>query len=266
MATVQQRKFRLWQDKVETEIEVSGSGPPLVYLHGPWGLRGDRPFLDLLSAQHSVYAPKHPGTSTGDPDAVHRLDDWLDLIVYHGELLDRLELAAPVFVGHSFGGLVACEIAAMLPGRVKRLALIDPIGLWRDDKPVRNWMIFSEEQRRQALFADPAGAAAQRFFALPDEAGALVEAQSNFIWSQACTGKFVWPIPDKSLKKRIHRIAAPTLVIWGAKDGVIAPDYAQEFAAGIAGARVETIDCAAHLPHLEQAEQVARLVNGFLAG
>ena len=48
-------------------------------------------------------------------------------------------------------------------------------------------------------------------------------------WSLACTGKFVWPIPDKGLKKRLHRITAPTLVLWGEQDGLVPPIYASDF-------------------------------------
>ena len=118
-----------------------------------------------------------------------------------GKLYDRLGLDALTLVGHSFGGMLACEIAAVTPGRTDKLVLIDPLGLWRDDLPVKNWMILPEDQRRGALFADPAGAAAERFFELPADAAARIEAQADFIWSQACTGKFVWPIPDKGLKK-----------------------------------------------------------------
>jgi pimeloyl-ACP methyl ester carboxylesterase len=181
-------------------------------------------------------------------------------------LFDRLGLETPPLIGHSFGGMLACEIAAAMPGRVSKLVLINPLGLWRDDLPVKNWMILPEDQRRATLFADPAGAAAERFFKLPADPAARVEAQAAFIWSLACTGKFVWPIPDKGLKKRIHRIAAPTLIIWGVADQVIAPAYAHEFAGRIAGARVELIDHAGHLPHLEQPHVVARLVRGFLEG
>jgi pimeloyl-ACP methyl ester carboxylesterase len=50
------------------------------------------------------------------------------------------------------------------------------------------------------------------------------------IWSQVRAGKIVWPIPNKGLKKRIHRIAVLTLIIWGNADQVIAPAYAHEFA------------------------------------
>jgi pimeloyl-ACP methyl ester carboxylesterase len=265
MAAVPMRKLRTWQDKIQTDVLVLGDGPPLVYLHGPWGLRADHPFLEVLAGSHTVYAPKHPGTSDGDPDAIHELDHWWDLIVYYGELFDRLDLAKVVLVGHSYGGMLACEIAAANPERVSKLVLIDPVGLWRDDLPVKNWMILSNPDLRKALFQNPTGEIAQKFFGFPTENDARVEAQVGFIWSQACTGKFVWPIPDKGLKKHIHRIGMPTLLIWGKGDGVIAPAYADEFARRIANSRVTMIDDAGHLPHLEQPEKVNRAVRDFLS-
>lgn len=266
MVTSQVRRLRLWQDTVETDVETAGSGPPLVYLHGPWGLRTDQEFLARLAETHAVHAPMHPGTTPGDPDAIYRLDNWWDLIVYYGELLDRLELAAPVLVGHSFGGMVACEIAATMPDRVGKLVLIDPVGLWRDDLPVKNWMILPEAAKPAALFANPDGEAAKRFFSLPDEREARADAQVSLIWSQACTGKFVWPIPDKGLRKHTHRIKAPTLVVWGARDTIVDPAYADEFGRRIAHARVASIADAGHLPHLEQPAAVAGLVQDFLRG
>jgi len=267
MAEPELRRIRLWQDRIETEVEIAGGGPPLVYLHGPWGLNPDRAFVARLAGAHTVYAPRHPGTTPGDPNGVHALKDWLDLLVYYGELLDRLQLdRPPIFVGHSFGGLVAAELAAMSPKSVGKLALIDPVGLWRDDLPVRNWMVLSDTERRPSLFADPAGAAAQQFFAIPSDPGERVDVLAQFVWSQACTGKFVWPVPDRGLKHRIHRIAAPTLIVWGDGDCIIAPDYAKEFAKRIAGARVQLIAKAGHLPQLEQPEAAAKAVLGFLGG
>ena len=266
MTAPEVRKLRLWQNRIETEVEISGHGPPLVYLHGPWGLGPDRSFVARLASGNTVYAPKFPGTSRGDHDAVHALDNWLDLVVYHSELFDKLELAAPALVGHSFGGLVAAEFAAAAPKSVGRLALIDPVGLWRDDLPVKNWMLLSPDARRRALFADPEGEAAQRFFDVPSDPAERVDTLAQFIWAQACTGKFVWPIADRGFKNRIHRVAAPTLIVWGKADGIIAPAYAQEFAKSIAGARVELIDKAGHLPHLENPEAVGKTVRDFLTG
>jgi pimeloyl-ACP methyl ester carboxylesterase len=265
MASVETRRLKLWQGRIDTEVEIAGNGPALVYLHGPWGLAPDRAFIARLAETHTVYAPKFPGTSQGDSEAAHALDGWLDLVVYHAELFDALKLDAPALIGHSFGGLLAAEIAAASPHAVGRLALIDAVGLWRDDHPVQNWMILPDKTRRQSLFAAPDGEAAARFFAVPTDAAERVDSQAQFIWSQACTGKFVWPIADRGLSRRIHRIAAPTLIVWGDADRIVAPVYAQEFARRISGARVEVIAGAGHLPQLERQDAVLKALSGFLA-
>jgi pimeloyl-ACP methyl ester carboxylesterase len=266
MSSPDVRRLKLWQGQIETEIEVSGKGAPLVWLHGPWGLNQDRGFIDRLAAGNIVYAPRFPGTTRGDHNSVHALVGWHDLAVYHGELLDRLDLDAPAMAGHSFGALVAAEIAAATPKSVSRLILIDPVGLWRDDHPVKNWMVIPERERRSTLFADPESEAAKRFFAVPGDPDARLDTLSQIVWAQACTGKFVWPIADRGFARRAHRIAAPTLIVWGRQDRIIAPAYAQEFAKRIAGARAELIDGAGHLPHLEQAAAVTKVVRSFLGG
>jgi pimeloyl-ACP methyl ester carboxylesterase len=264
MASAEVRRLRLWQERIETDVEIFGGGPPLVYLHGPWGLAPDRGFVSRLANTHTVYAPRFPGTTPGDSEAVHLLDGWLDLVVYHGELLDALKLDKAIFAGHSFGGLLAAELAAAAPKAVTKLVLIDPVGLWRDEDPVKNWMVLSEAQRRPSLFADPKGEAARKFFAVPGDATERVDVLSQFIWSQACTGKFVWPVPDRGLTRRIHRIRAPTLIVWGEADRIAAPVYAQEFAKRVAAAQVEMIGQAGHLPHIEQPDAVGKAVLDFL--
>ena len=127
-------------------------------------------------------------------------------------------------------------------------------------------MLLSPDARRRAFFADPEGEAARRFFQVPSESDERIDTLSQLIWAQACSGKFVWPIADRGFKHRIHRVTAPTLIVWGKADGVIDPAYAQEFAKGISGARVELVDQAGHLPHLEQPEAVGTMLRGFLGG
>ena len=265
MTAAEMRRIKLWQGRIETAIEIAGSGPPLVYLHGPWGLAPDRAFAGRLAATHKVFAPRFPGTTPGDPDAVHALQGWHDLTVYYGELLDALALPLPAVVGHSFGALLAAEIAAAIPRSVSRLVLIDPVGLWRDEDPVQNWMLIPQAARKAALFAEPDGEAAARFFAVPDDPAARVDTLSQMIWAQACTGKFVWPIADRGLRRRLHRIAAPTLIVWGDADRIVAPVYADDFARGVPSAELALIAGAGHLPHLERQEDVVATIAKFLA-
>jgi pimeloyl-ACP methyl ester carboxylesterase len=266
MASADVRRIRLWQDRIDTDVGIAGSGPPLVYLHGPWGLNPDRAFTARLAERNTIYAPRFPGTTPGDSEAAHLLDGWLDLVVYHCELIEALKLEAPAIVGHSFGGLLAAEIAAVAPRSASRLVLIDPVGLWRDDHPVKNWMVLSDKERKSSLFADPESVGAKKFFAIPSDPSARVDTLAQMIWSQACTGKFVWPLPDRGLKHRIHRIKAPTLIVWGKTDRIIDPAYADEFAKRIAGAKVALIDRAGHLPHLEQTDAVVNAVQAFIGG
>jgi len=150
----QERTIAVWQERVRLRVLSKGSGPPLVFFHGPWGLTWDS-FLDLLARDFTVYAPEHPGTTPGVPDEIYQLDGLWDLVLCYDELLDALGVEAAVLVGHSFGAMVACEVAATSPRRARRLALIDPIGLWRDDEPVVNWMTLEPGEMRKRLFCDP---------------------------------------------------------------------------------------------------------------
>jgi pimeloyl-ACP methyl ester carboxylesterase len=257
---------KAWDDRITTRVHRAGQGEPVVFLHGAAGLRWD-PFLDGLAERFSVYAPEHPGTTLGDPDGIRALDDLWDLVLYYDELFDALGLEAPAVVGHSFGGMVAAEIAATLRGRVSKLVLISALGLWRDDEPIANFIVMTPEELVPYVVADPNGPVAATLLAAPDlesEAGQTAVIQST--WSLACTGKFIWPIPDRGLRKRLHRITAPTLILWGHQDRLVKTVYADEFAGAIKGSRVEVLEGAGHLPQLEQPGRTLAAVTEFLGG
>src|SRR5262249_38792860 len=149
------------------------------------------------------------------------------------------------------------------PDRARRLALIAPLGFWRDSKRVVNWMMLEPARMRAQIFRDPEGEAARRLFVGADDRAAAA-ALVRLMWSMGATGEFIWPIPDKGLKKRVHRITAPTLVVWGKEDRLVPPVYADEFAQRIPSARVQIVDGAGHAPQLEQPVAVARMVADFL--
>jgi pimeloyl-ACP methyl ester carboxylesterase len=126
-------------------------------------------------------------------------------------------------------------------------------------------MITPPEELPELVFYDPDGPVARELLTLPEDEAERAQAQIQHTWSLACTGKFVWPIPQKGLAKRLHRISAATLIIWGSEDKLVPPIYAEEFAARIPNARVELVAEAAHVPHLEQLGTVSALVRDFLA-
>jgi len=254
-----ERTVNVWQDKVHMRVMSEGTGPALVFFHGPWGLAWD-PFLDALARDFTVHAPEHPGTTPGAPDDIYQLEGLWDLVLAYDEALDALGLTDAVFVGHSFGAMVAAEVAASVPKRARRLVLIDPIGFWRDGDPVVNWMALDLPDIRRQLFRDPESDAAKRLFGDGGNEGA---SRLRMMWTMGATGKFIWPIPDKGLKRRIHRVKAPTLLVWGKDDRFVPPVYADEFSRRLPGARLEIVDGAGHAPQLEQPDTVARLVREF---
>jgi pimeloyl-ACP methyl ester carboxylesterase len=260
----QPHDIEAWDGAVRTRVLVGGEGPPLLFLHGSLGLVWD-PFLEGLAQHHTVYAPYLPGTAPGEPDGIKPLDDVWDLVLCYDEILDALGLdtAVPV-VGHSFGGMVGAELAATNPRRVSKLVLLCPIGLWRDDLGFNNPLVLELPALAQHAFADPQGPVAQAALALPEDPEAAAEMMIGITWAMGCAGKFFWPIPDRGLHKRLHRITAPTLVIWGEKDRIVSPEYADEYVRRIRSAEAEVLPDAAHVPQLEQLATTTNLVEQFL--
>jgi pimeloyl-ACP methyl ester carboxylesterase len=253
----------VWQNRIRLRVLSAGTGPPVVFFHGPWGLTWD-PFLEDLAQRFTVYAPEHPGTTPGAPDDIYQLDGLWDLVLCYDELLTALHLDEAAFVGHSFGGMMACEVAAASPRRVRRLVLIDPIGFWRDTERVVNWMMLNPADLPGYIFRDPASEGARRMLGPSEPPDAVAAARVRLMWAMGATGKFIWPLPDKGLKKRIHRVTAPTLLVWGKDDRLVPLVYADEFTRRLAGARLQTVDGAGHAPHVEQPAVVARMVREFL--
>ena len=82
----------------------------------------------------------------------------------------------------------------------------------------------------------------------------------------ASTAHFIHPIPERGLKRRLPRIKAETLVLWGAQDTMVPAIYAAEFKALIPNARVQMIEKAGHVPQIEQRQLVSDHLKTFLAG
>jgi pimeloyl-ACP methyl ester carboxylesterase len=250
--------------RIGMRVQVRGEGPPLVYLHSAAGFGWDR-FLEELATERTIYAPLVPGTSLADSEAIDEVRDLWELVLLEQEALVSLGLEGADMIGASFGGMLACEIQATFPGMFGKLVLLDPIGLWRDEHPVANWLLTPPQDLPALLFADPASPEVQAVLALPAEADARADEIALRTWSMGCTAKFVWPVPDRGLERRLHRIAAPTLVIWGEQDALVSCAYAQSFADGISGARVEILDGCGHVPQVERPEETLELVRGLLA-
>jgi pimeloyl-ACP methyl ester carboxylesterase len=258
VTTPEETVVELRDGRFKIRVLSAGEGPPLLHLHGAGGLYWD-PFLDGLAAGHRVVAPEHPGF--GGSQGLEHVEDVWDLVLYYNELLDELGIDRATVVGHSFGGMVAAELAANNPERVERLVLVAPIGLWLDEHPVPDISGVPPEQLPGLLLADPDGPLAAM---LPAPDPSDPESMLAAVNSITAILQFIWPLPDKGLSKRLYRVKAPTLVVWGAEDRLVDPAYGPAFVDAIADARLEVIAGAGHLPQLEQPERTAAAVAAFL--
>jgi pimeloyl-ACP methyl ester carboxylesterase len=118
----------------KVRVFEAGEGPPLVFLHGADGLAEESPFFAALARRWHVFAPLLPGY--GDSEGGDTLPDMLEITLHSFDVIEALGLARPYLVGHSMGGMIAAEMAAVAPHDVKRLGLIAPAGLWLDDHPI----------------------------------------------------------------------------------------------------------------------------------
>ena len=237
-----------------------GSGPPLVFLHGAGGVTPEDPFLQLLARTHHVYAPLIPGY--GDSEECPEIRDMLDFTLHGWDVVEALGLKDPVLVGHSMGGMIAAEMAAVAPNDVSRLGLICPAGLWDDEHPIADIFSLMPYEMPKVLFHDEAAGAAML------TAGRNVT-DPNFLQTYlvnnarqlGMAGRILFPIPERGLSQRLYRIKARTVVVWGDSDRMIPPFYAHGFKKGIAGAELVSIPEAGHMVILEKPQAVAEAIG-----
>lgn len=245
---------------VDLEIEERGSGSPLLVLHGGEGLGAHRPWLDLLARSHRVIAPVHPGFGRSAlPDWVGTVDDLAYLYL---DLLQSLDLKDATLLGASFGGWIAAEMMVRSTARVSKLVLAAPLGIkvgGRDDRDIADMHAMTREEFLAHAWADPAKGHLDTASLSDIELAQIVrgrEALTLFGWKPY--------MHNPRLKRWLHRIDRPTLLLWGDKDRIIARSYVEGWQAEIAGARLEVVAGAGHFPLWEQPQASVGLVEAFV--
>ena len=248
----------------ETQVFRGGdkNAPQIVWLHGPHGLRGHDPVLAELTKRYHVIAPLSPGYN--DLAEIDDIDTVHDLALHYDAVFDALKLNRINLVGHSFGAMIAAEVAAHYPRRVEKLVLLSPFGLWQDAHPVAD--LFSVPYQNFNAMLWKSGKASPEMSDPSDEPNDPVE--KNIALAQAMTtvAKYIWPIPDRGLRRRLPRVTAQTLVIHGADDAFVPALYADDFAKSIKGAKKSVIASAAHMAPYEKPGEVLPQIEAFLRG
>ena len=245
------------------ETGIGNSGTPVLLIHGFSGDLNNWMFTQpALSEIHRVIAldlPGHGGSSkhVGNADVATFANILCDF-------LSALGIAKPHLVGHSLGGAVALRAALDDPGRAASLTLIAPAALGPeiDDDFIRDFIAAGRRKQLEPvaakLVADPALISRDmledllRFKRLDGVTQALTAiSAANFEGGQ-----------HEILRERLPALSnLPVQIIWGTEDRIIPPRHAQGLPSNIS---VHLIPGAGHLPHMEKAAEVNRLLSAFI--
>lgn len=250
---------------VRVRVFEAGRGAPLVFLHGAGGLFGQEPFLDRLAERYQVFAPELPGF--GESSGEEALEDMQDFALHSWDVVGALDLSRPHLLGHSMGGMIAAEMACVAPNDLDKLILVAAAGLWIAEYPIPDLFSFLPHEYAQYLFHDRAAGEAMLTGGLDlSDPEALKEFYIGNTRRMGTASKLLFPIPNRRLSKRLYRLRAPTLIVWGTGDRLIPPVYADRFQAHIPHAQKMCIEAAGHMLPYEQPEAFVEAVADFLEG
>jgi pimeloyl-ACP methyl ester carboxylesterase len=245
-------------------------GRDVVFLHGAGGHLGGEPMLHALADKgFRVHAPCWPGY--GPESGEELLEDMLDFALHGADVIDGLGLGpgndrpAPHLVGHSMGGMIAGEMAALSPSLYGKLALVAPVGLWLDEHPVVDLFSLLPFEFPQYLFHDAEAGAALMTGGLDFHD---LDAIKTFLIGNSrrlgTAGKILFPIPNRRLSKRLYRVTNPTLLVWGEGDRLVPIVYATAWQTLVPQARLVTVEEAGHMVPYEKPQAVADAIASFL--
>ena len=244
----------------ELEIHEGGSGAPLLFLHPASGFNAGDAYVDLLSAHRRLIAPSHPGFGAS------QLTDWIDhvddIAHIYLELMDRMGLDKVDLIGCSIGGWIAAEMLTKSPERFGKVMLVGPVGVKTgptDRLDIPDIYVMPPAEVQKLLFHDPAAMAVDPA-TLSDEDLAIAARNRETL------ALLVWEpyMHNPKLRRRLHRVASPTLFVRGQSDGLVSAAYLEAYAGLVPGAKTATIPQAGHAPQIEQPQAFARMALDFL--
>lgn len=265
-------------------VKVLGHGYPLLLMHGGPGadhttMLSFRPLADHFTLV--FYDHRCNGRSTGaDVSSM----TWENLAADAEALRQELGFERWAVLGHSFGGMVALEVALRYPQSLSHLVLLDTCGdiHWAHEKAPeilarRGYSPVTVETARRFLNGQiepkemiPALMKLRKAY-YPHRLGLLQSARIMISGLRARVRPEAlifgaghslrgWTVMD-----RLGEIKVPTLVMAGRDDFQFPPQHQAALAAGIPNARLEIIERAGHNAHQERPAEVMQAVLDFLA-
>lgn len=256
---------------VRTHVAESGSGTPLVLIHGLGGPLMWQRVIEPLASHFHVIVIDLPGWGESDcPPFPYSTGMYADFLV---QLLDHLNVQKALLAGISYGGQIAATIAGKNPGRAERLVLICCTGLSTESLLFRSksiWPIFSSVARYTALrnqslmcilgrrsFHDIRSRPpdlCHEFFRQLSGAG------KREAWLNGLRNVY---FPDDTFPADLAHIRVPTLIIWGKNDRTVPMDAAAQFHRNITNSTLKLFPECGHSVPLERPKELLDAVVEF---
>ena len=247
---------------VEVQFTDEGSGEALLCLHVLGSTRAEWALArEPFAREHRFVAPDLPGFGASDAPAEHWPVGAYARAMF--ELLDRRGIRKAHVVGHSFGAVVATEMAASAPERVGGLVLCSPPGGDRETTRKAFGLLLEwvrDDGRARMVSLEDARAvtemASEGFMELANMG--LVMGR-GFLPALAALAGYPY-------EQRARAIKAPTLVVWGSHDRLVPVADGATWRSWIPGARLEVLEGTGHSLCFEQADRFNSMVLAFLRG
>ena len=244
---------------VPLEVVTAGAGRDILFLSSGMWFADERAFVARLSEHGRVIAPVAPGFGSAPVDP--RMTSVDDLAYLYLDLIQAMGLRDALLIGASFGGWVAAEMAIKNVAGLDAMVLIDPLGVKIGDRLTRDiadlYGLPDAELRARAYVNEAAF--------VSDVTKIDDEELARRMRARESLARYGWSpfLHDPKLRGRLHRVACPTQVIWGARDRIVSPDYGRAYASFIPGAQFVEIADAAHFPHVERADATLNRILAF---
>ena len=194
---------------ITSDVVVFGSAAasPVVAFHGLGGHLGGR--TDAGSRSVTARGVRTGVAGVRCPGGEDVLEDMLDFALHGADVVVALGLDRPHLYGHSFGGMIAAEMAALSPGSYGAVGLVAPMGLWLDDHPIPDIYSMLPYDFPGHLFHDPATASVLTGGVDFEDPAAVTEFLIRNSRRLGTAGKVLFPIPNRRLAKRLYRVTNP---------------------------------------------------------
>jgi pimeloyl-ACP methyl ester carboxylesterase len=238
---------------VKTVVYTAGHGEPVVFFHGGGTVDGFD-FAEPWTSKFRVIVPYHPGFGeSGDEPSYTSLQDY---VMHYLELFDVLKLDRFSLVGLSLGGQLAALFASQHGHRLKKLALIAPVGMIDPQYPMIDLLAVPGDQLPGMLVSD-FEVLKKRLPEKPD-----LEFIGERYRESATFARLFWEHPgDPKFMRYLHRIKMPTMILWGDEDKLVPVQQSELWRKFVPNAEIKIYKGAGHLAHLEKPEAVEAIGN-----